>query len=197
MANPLPRNIPAGYELVFSDNPNKIEVWALKVAADQYLAKCFVGRAGKPRWFYKLNMAQMEKQISQTVEGQAAWNKMQAEHKAQRAQPTNVEVGDVFKCSWGYEQTNIDYFQVTKVISPNMIEVREIAASKTETQWLAGQCVPVPGSFIGEPMRKKVTGYNGEPSIKIHSFASAYRIKPIDNVAGVPVYQASYWSAYA
>ena len=38
------------------------------------------------------------------------------DYLASKKQPTQnaegVHVGDLFYCSWGYEQTNIDYFQV-------------------------------------------------------------------------------------
>lgn len=38
----------------------------------------------------------------------------------------NVKVGDIFKDSWGYEQTNVDYFQVVAKPSSSFIVVKKI-----------------------------------------------------------------------
>jgi hypothetical protein len=108
----------------------------------------------------------------------------------------DVKVGDIFQCSWGYDQTNIDYYEVTRVMA-SMVEVREIAATREETAWLQGECVPAPGHYIGEPMRKRVAVYGSGPCIRIYSFASAYRIKPTAVVDGVKTFPVSNWSAYA
>jgi hypothetical protein len=38
-----------------------------------------------------------------------------------------VAVGDIFRMSWGYDQTNVDYFQVVKT-TPKGVYVREIGS---------------------------------------------------------------------
>jgi hypothetical protein len=113
---------------------------------------------------------------------------MQAKH--------NVKLGDIFCCSWGYDQTNVDYYEVTKVMG-SMVEVREIGQQREDTAWLQGECAPAPGHFIGKPMRKRVNVCSGTPSIKVYSFAYAYRIEPLAEVAGAKVYEVSHWTAYA
>jgi len=42
-------------------------------------------------------------------------------------QATAVKVGDIFSMSWGYDQTNVNYFQVTR-LTPKGVYVREIGA---------------------------------------------------------------------
>jgi hypothetical protein len=191
------RYIPEGYELKYTSITLKIDVWALKISENQYIVKCFLGKAIKPAWVYNLTWAGLEQKIKQQVESCKAREKMKAEYKAKRSMPVVVNVGDIFKSSWGFEQTNIDYYEVTKIVSPTMIEVTPIAAAKVETQWLAGQCTPVKGQFVGEPMRKKVQGYEGKPSFKIASYATADLLEPTGFENGQPVYPSSYWSAYA
>ncbi len=44
-----------------------------------------------------------------------------------------VKVGDIFCFSWGYEQTNIDYFQVVGLKGTKQVVIREIAYTTTET----------------------------------------------------------------
>lgn len=46
-----------------------------------------------------------------------------------------VKVGDVFTCSWGYDQTNVDFYAVTKVsASGKTAEFIKVAASIDESR---------------------------------------------------------------
>jgi len=192
------RYIPEGYSLFYSNAELKIEVWVLPIPSGQYLAQCFVGKAIKPAWFYRVSSeSSLQQYVEKEVSMAASRVKVREQRKAARSIPVNVNVGDIFKSSWGFEQTNTDYFEVTKVVSPTMIEVTPIAAAKTETGYLCGQCTPVKGSYYGEPMRKKVTGCMGKPYFKVESYASASLLEPTGFENGQPVYPSAYWSAYA
>lgn len=63
------------------------------------------------------------------------------------AAPT-VKVGSIFRMSWGYGQTNINYFQVTRLTDKGIF-IREIASKAVpNTQGMMCQrVVAVPGSF--------------------------------------------------
>ena len=37
-----------------------------------------------------------------------------------------VKVGDLFSASWGYEQTNVDFFQVVALVGESSVRVREV-----------------------------------------------------------------------
>ena len=37
-----------------------------------------------------------------------------------------VKVGDFFSASWGYEQTNVDFFQVVALVGETSVRVREV-----------------------------------------------------------------------
>ena len=37
-----------------------------------------------------------------------------------------VKVGDLFSASWGYEQTNVDFFQVIALVGETSVRVREV-----------------------------------------------------------------------
>jgi hypothetical protein len=118
-----------------------------------------------------------------------------AEVAAQRAAGHKLTVGAILRSSWGYDQTNVDYYQVTALVGSTMVEVREIGCQSEETGWLSGKCVPAPGSFIGEPARYRVSPQGD--SIRIASYASAYLMAPVAEVAGVKMYGADSWSSYA
>lgn len=121
---------------------------------------------------------------------------IKAAKKSQRAKPIGLQVGDVLRSSWGYEQTNIDYYQVTKVIGTQMVEIREIGQQRQETGFMTGDCAPVLNSFKSAPKRCRVSEYGARDSVKVNSCANAYKVEPT-LVAGAKVYPVSNWSSYA
>lgn len=44
----------------------------------------------------------------------------------QKANKYGVKVGDLFYASWGYEQTNVDFFQVVALVGGSSVRVREV-----------------------------------------------------------------------
>jgi len=136
------------------------EVWSWEIEKDgksKLYAIAFAGSAFKASWYYSFrNKEDREKRIAEFFDGIASWKEMRAKAKAERlAAPRDLEVGDVLMASWGYDQTNIDYYEVTKLIGKCMVEMREIAAESEETGFMSGRCVPKPGAFIEgkEPIR--------------------------------------------
>lgn len=85
------------------------------------------------------------------------------------------KVGDLFNSSWGYEQTNIDFYQVVRVISENTIEVRSCAGKQVSYQNLSGQVKADKGNLSGDPkMYRVLYDMNGNPSFKVASYARAF-----------------------
>lgn len=49
-------------------------------------------------------------------------------HKAvEKANKFGVKVGDLFHASWGYDQTNNDFFQVVELVGEQSVRVREVS----------------------------------------------------------------------
>lgn len=63
----------------------------------------------------------------------------------------HVKVGDIVTNSWGYDQTNIDYYVVVKV-GKKFLTLRPCAAQKSGDM-MQGTCVPLPEKLTGEPER--------------------------------------------
>lgn len=185
----------AGYELHLSRPDIGLEVYTKQVG-EQIIAKGFRGRAGKPAWFYQFRSSvQLEDYIAREISGCERAAEYKAQRKAERSAPASVDVGDVFVCSWGYDQTNVDYYQVTRVVSPVTVEIRPIGAVSWGTEYMQGRSVPAPDKFIGAPMRKRVQGKGDDAYVRITSFSHAYKMKPV--VDGVPAYPSTHWTAYA
>ena len=70
-----------------------------------------------------------------------------------------------------------------------MVEIRAIRAESAATGSMVGDCVPAPGQYKGEPMRKVVD--DSGDGVRIASYAHASKIET-RIVAGVKV-----WPAYA
>lgn len=161
----------------------------------QLYAIAFWGSAGKPTFHYRYStVEQRTARLDEFFAGVESSAKFKAEQKeAKAAKPRGVEVGDVLHSQWGYDQTNNDYFECTKVLGKYKIEVRKIGAEYQETGWLSGRSVPIPGMYIGEPMTKIAR----DGAVRIASYTSAYVMKPESTVAGKRVYGSSYESSYA
>jgi hypothetical protein len=163
--------------------------------AGKFHAKAFGGKRAKYDWYYSFRTVEArDKHIAEWISGQQATKAYKAESKAKRdAAPRGLEIGDILYSSWGYDQTNIDYYQVTALIGEHMVEIREIGSQSEDTGWLQGKCVPAPNQFVGKPMRKIAkNGY-----VRIASYSSASKIEPIAVVAGAKIFASNHWTAYA
>lgn len=95
----------------------------------------------------------------------------------------------------GYEQTNIDYYEVVQLVGFQTIEYRQIAGQSEATGDMQGVSVPAPGHYIGEAKRARVSTYGNRDSIRVSSCAIASKMTA-HTVGGVRCYPASSWTAY-
>lgn len=109
-------------------------------------------------------------------------------------QQTDLAIGDVLVASWGYDQTNYDYYQVTRLVGKRSVEIRELGQSKVETNWLQGDCVPLKNRFIGEPMIKRVSA-NG--SVKVRSWGVWAYKKECVKLGDIEIFKPNHYTAYA
>lgn len=65
------------------------------------------------------------------------------------------KIGDIYYTSWGYEQTNIDFYQVVEVKKASIV-VRPICQKTSEDSYMAGITWPLPDNFSGEPETKRI-----------------------------------------
>lgn len=130
------------------------------------------GKATKPDFHHTFrDAAAREAFVRRYFEGRQARAQLQAETKAKARVPSKLQVGHVLVSSWGYEQTNVDWYQVTAVLGAHTVEIRKIGATRVEaTGHDQGKCVPLIDQFIGEATRHRVTWGDG---VKVRSFARA------------------------
>ena len=95
-----------GEELYFDEKPSKEVLETLKSNGYRWHNKKFC-------WYRKLNYTGNQKS-----------NKVV---KPTKENYLGVKIGDIFVYSWGYEQTNINYFQVVDLKGEKSVVIREIA----------------------------------------------------------------------
>lgn len=151
----------------------------------------------KKLWYAKQNEKREElaKQICNGEVVKAEPKKPAA--KAKKKNKYGVKVGDLFHASWGYEQTNNDFFQVVELVGATSVRVREVYPSMINEEAVSpmsadrtykntGELLPpVPRSvFIddqekGDLKRLKSYAADGvsDPQFRISSYADASLVK--------------------
>ena len=189
------RYIPSGYALSYIHEGTAFVVYQREHEGRLY-GIAFAGKASNPLWHYRFRSAEsLAKQVEESISSLGAHKAAVKARRAARFAPHRLMGGEVFRSSWGYEQTNVEYYQVVGV-KGQMIELREIGQMREETGYLQGECAPVPGHFVGEPFSRRVSMSGGSPSVKIHQSSYAYLESPAQVIPGVPIYKKRYWSSY-
>lgn len=127
--------------------------------------------------------------VKRFIENQRKAEQMKAERR--KPQERGLEVGDILSAVWGYDQTNYNYYEVTKLIGKTMVEVREVSQMTNESGYMQGECAPVSGNYIGDPMRR--TAKNG--AVKICDVIRASKMD-YKEVAGTRLYKAGHYTSY-
>jgi hypothetical protein len=144
-----------------------------------FTATGFGGKALKPAFHLRFRSAEARDKYVQAWENNlsAAAARKSARSAERKAETHGFMKGTILVASWGYEQTNIDWYEVIAVVSDKTVVIRKIAASiESGCGYMSGNSVPVPGAYIGEPMRKRATS-NGVSLTNFHG-ASPWDGKP-------------------
>jgi hypothetical protein len=110
----------------------------------------FIGKAKKPAAYYAFrNQELRDKYLGELLDRREKDLAYKAERAAavaaEKAKAVElVKVGDIFVCSWGWEQTNVDFYEVTAK-SGAKVTLKAIAQNIRETGFLSGYCTPKPG----------------------------------------------------
>ena len=114
------------------------------------------------------------------VKNQEAKEKYKSDKKIKnKSDLLNVKVGDIFKDSWGYEQTNVDYFQVVAKPSSSFIVVKKINYELIDetVSNMSAYVKPLINSFKNdEELKFKLNG----ASFKSSSFSCANKVENIE-----------------
>ena len=144
--------------------------YELVIDAERPVAKC-VRPAPRARLGYKIEFnyrfsdeARMIAYCENFLADLERAEQYKAERKAKRDAArkeaiANVAEGDLFVASWGWEQTNVDAYQVVAKKGASVV-LREIALESIEGSegFMCDRVRPVKDAFIGEEIKKRIAG---------------------------------------
>jgi hypothetical protein len=155
--------------------------------------RVFFGKQSKPvsAYYYRTD-AEREAAVTRAFEARRASVASKAEQQAARSIPIPLKAGDILNTCWGYDQTNREFFEVIKRIGKRDVILRELAQERVTDGWERGRCVPLPGEYIGEAIRRRANSYG----VRIDRCRMAFP-SDTDTVGGVRVVKPVYWTSYA
>lgn len=143
----------------------------LTVDAERPVAMC-VRPSPRARLGYKIefnyvfgSFERMNQYLEEFLASLERAKKVKEERKIARAAAKaaaleSVKIGDLFVASWGWEQTNVDAYQVVEKKGAT-VTLREIALQTVEGSdqgFMSDRVVPVKDAFIGQEFKKRITG---------------------------------------
>lgn len=123
------------------------------------------GTAGKPDFNFVYKRRELaEKKVEEFFISLLAHKVRVLEYRKSANQPHQLKVGDIITNSWGYDQTNVDCYQITRT-TEHFVFLRPIASKLIPDEGcgpMSGRVVPIPGQFAekGEETQHKAT-HNG------------------------------------
>ena len=178
------RYIPEGAVLVDSEGTDAA-IYTYE-SNDTPYAIAYHGKAGRNDWHFRFrSLEERADRIAKFIAGRRSHADLMDTRRAANKKPHTAEAGDIFSASWGYDQTNVDFYQVTGLIGKTMIELREIAQAVSHDSDMSGRCTPIKDKFTGAPFRRKCSGEYQGVRVSACQHASRWNGEP------------RYWSSYA
>ncbi|AUQ92775.1 hypothetical protein PhaeoP24_04217 (plasmid) [Phaeobacter inhibens] len=136
----------------------------------------YKGKSTKAKCYSFRSVEFRENYVTNIIANITAAEEDKAKRRADRNKPHNLEKGLILYTSWGYDQTNVEYYEVIGVPSKCYVDLQRIAAplARGEEGFMSGNSVPNPENKIGETFRRKVDMSGSRPSIRIDSVATAW-----------------------
>ncbi len=153
-------HIPADAELYIQDLLSSAMIYRYERGGNP-VGIAFRGKSQKPSWHYRFRSQEERQQYEQKfLESVRAEEERSNQYKAQKNAQHTLKAGDILYSSWGYEQTNIDFFQVVDVKSKTLA-LQEIGVTTVEvTGWASDSVIPDPSHKIGPVFNKRANGFN-------------------------------------
>ncbi len=164
-------------------NPQGTDVEAFKFQqAGKWYVIGWAGKSNKPLGHYSVaNEARADAIMTDWVNSRKESLRYKQQQKAEIARMRrdhSFAVGDILYSSWGYDQTNVNFYQITAVKGQKVV-LREVKTKVVSESGYHENVVPAPDQFHGPPLIRMV----GPGSIKIDDVSRAYPW------SGKPMYQ--------
>jgi len=178
--------VPEGVTPLKADD-TKTEMYLYEDETGRPCATAFKGRSKKPNLHCRypnpeIRAANIERFLDKIRTEQAAKKK----RTEQRFKQHNLSVGDILVSSWGWEQTNVDFYKVVKSVGKCTVEVVRVASEEAYDETfnslaMQGKKRPVVNTALSQPQRLRVDMSNGTAAITVghRQFARPWNGKPM------------------
>lgn len=150
----------------------------------------YIGKQSKPALHERYrNEERRTACVASFFDGQRKRQEMKADRKAERQDfITSLNVGDILDYTWGYDQTNAEFYQVVEVKpSRKQIIMREIASHLVKDDVpggaMSGNRLPIFGQFVSDAplLVKRIQPLDsGRECVRMeHGIASLWNGKPV------------------
>lgn len=118
----------------------------------RYYMVAYSGKRNKPDANYSFKSAEArDKAVADWADGLKRCAEYKAKMKADRiSKPVSLKVGDIVHTSWGYDQTNVDFFEVVRLVGKSSVGIRKVSAEIEATGYASGNCTAESGKYVGE-----------------------------------------------
>ena len=159
--------IPAGAKCIL-EHSNGSALYTYESGEKPYMV-AFWGTSARPMHHYRYTTDEKRQAavsgFRESVERKET--RKAALHAERMTAPLGLQVGDIVNTSWGYDQTNVSFYAVTR-LGTRCVWVRPVAQDFEATGSMTGKCWPaMPIRFTGPETRH--IAYNGSTSINGHS----------------------------
>jgi hypothetical protein len=144
-------------------------------------AMAYAGTAYKPAFHHcYADEARRALHVDQWLKTQREACVRRLERLQARKEATHtLTAGDVVYSSWGYDQTNVDFYQVVRVVSAKSVELRQIAQETTEDGFMCGNTTALKDQFLDRaPMVRRAEGERVMSIDRCRHSASKWNGKP-------------------
>ena len=127
------------------------------------------GMKRPPRYVYKAPTPEEYDKAMERIRQEAERFRRHDEAVARSSEEfrRSLRVGDILYSSWGWEQTNIDFYQVI-AIRGSAVDLRQLDQRTTEDGYMCGTTVPLPDVFKGKTHTHRQQGCKSS-SYKIYA----------------------------
>lgn len=151
---------------------------------DKPVVSIWKGKQSRPySHYYYVNIEQAEGRINREKESAKKRTDSKLKQKeilteARKNFKSSFNKNDILVCSWGYDQTNVNYYKVLEV-KGKKITLQEIGYNYVEEGFMSGHVTPDTDKTFGTPIVKTISilayGDNIHESIKINSSIRLYK----------------------
>ncbi len=132
------------------------------ITYDVLCTAIFEPKCTRPTWHYKHRTEQEQREFIATRKAGEDMEQQRRDRYAREAmeRADKMQPGAILCSTWGYEQTNVDFYKVIERKASSVVIV-EIGQHRTYSGDMQGNCTPDPDTIISEPFLKRVNKWGG------------------------------------